>query len=253
VEEIISRRNPLCVHVKKLGVSRGYREEHRQFLCDGLKLLEEAVNCGAEVEIVLTASGIPFPLPKNTRVCSVERDLIDSLSQLKSAQDILFVCKMPQESGGCICSKGRHILLDSIQDPGNLGAIIRSANAFEINSVILTGECADPYNPKTVRASMGSIFRQRICSMSLTGLSELKNEHGVRLIGASSDSRSRSITELSPGDCIIAIGNEGSGLSEEILALCDDMIMIPVSRQCESLNAAVAASIIMWEAFGKGR
>ena len=246
MEKITSRKNPLCIHMKKLGASRSYQEQCGEFLCDGMKLLEEAVMHGVEIKAVLTASQVPFPLPVETRVYSVPRDLIDSLSPLKNAQDTLFTCKIPEKDAGFDAAAGTHILLDGVQDPGNVGTIIRTANAFGIRSVILTDGCADSYNPKTLRASMGAVFRHRICRMSVPELVRLR-ESGVRFIGAALDGRD--IRDISLKDAVIAIGSEGRGLSEDVLALCTERVTIPMSQECESLNAAAAAAIIMWEIF----
>ena len=246
MERIASRRNPLCVHIKKLGASRGYRESCGQFLCDGQKLLEEAVMCGVEIEAVLTSSHLPFPLPVNTKAYYAERGLIDSLSPLKNAQDTLFTCKTPTPKLR-MEAPGTHVLLDSVQDPGNVGTIIRTANAFGIMNVILTDGCADPYNPKTIRASMGAIFRQSIHRPTVPELSGLKNS-GLKFIGATLEKNCRKVSEVDYKDTIIVIGSEGRGISEGILALCNERISIPIAPGCESLNAAIAAAIIMWEA-----
>lgn len=251
MEKLTSRRNPLAVHIKKLGAERSYRLECREFLCDGEKLLEEAVNCGAEITTVLTASHIQFPLPVDSRVYYTTRDIIDSISPLKNAQKMLFTCKMPPP-GGFAHSDGTNILLDGIQDPGNLGMIIRTAEAFQIGAVILTGSCVDVYNPKTVRATMGAIFRQKIYGIDISGLKKLKSM-GAVIIGAASGKNQMSIHELRRRDAIIAIGSEGHGLSGEVLSICDEIFTIPVAPECDSLNAAAAASIIMWELCGKLR
>ena len=246
MEKITSRRNPLCIHLKKLGSSCGYRRSCGQFLCDGIKLLEEAVIFGAEICTVLTTSDISFPLSIDTVVYQTDRGIIDSLSPLKNAQDVLFVCKIPN-STMYPKSSGIKILLDSVADPGNVGAIIRTANAFGISGVILTGECADPYNPKSVRASMGAIFRQSIINMNITGLTKMFND-GQKFIGSSVDADCRSIHDVNISDAIIVIGNEGRGISTDVLLLCSEKLRIPISPNCESLNAAIAAAIIMWEA-----
>ena len=238
----------MAVHMKKLGASRAYREECGEFLCDGVKLLEDAVRSGINITAVLIASPYPYPFPLSagTRVFRTDRVLIDSLSPLKNAQGILFSCKIPTERG-LPDPAGTHILLDGVQDPGNVGAIIRTANAFGIDSVLLTGGCADPYNPKTVRASMGAIFRQKTISLDLSELSEIR-AGGTLIIGAGLWEDSHDIREACLGGSIIAIGSEGSGISKEILALCGARISIPIASDCESLNAAVAAAIIIWEA-----
>ena len=246
MEKITSRRNPICVHIKKLGSNSGYRKSCGQFLCDGVKLLEEAVLFGAEISIVLTAVDITFPLSVDTMVYYTDRGIIDSLSPLKNAQDMLFVCKIPVNTI-YPASSGAGILLDSVADPGNVGAIIRTANAFTISSVILTGVCADPYNPKSIRASMGAIFKQNICNMNINELSVMFND-GQKFIGAAIGTECKSILEIDISDAITVIGNEGHGISAEVLSLCSDKLRIPISPECESLNAAVAAAIIMWEA-----
>ena len=254
MEKITSRKNPCAVHMKKLGSSRAYREESGEFLCDGIKLLEDAINSGAEITAVLTASHISFPVALDTRVYHADQMLIDYISPLKNAQDTLFACKFPptkndgySEFQTSSSELSTQILLDGMQDPGNVGAIIRTANAFGINCVILTGGCADPYNPKAIRASMGAVFRQRIHSMSLSELTELKIG-GVRFTGAALQEGCRNILDVNLGGAIVAIGSEGRGLSEELLALCDEKITIPIAPECESLNAAIAAAIIIWQA-----
>ena len=252
MEKITSRRNPLCVHIKKLGADRGYRDSCGQFLCDGIKLLEEAVTYGAEIIAVLTASNVPFPLPVDAKVYRADRSIISSLSPLKNAQDTLFTCSVPKDNTDTDTQAYAHvtqILLDGVQDPGNVGTIIRTANAFAIGCVLLTSGCADPYNPKTIRASMGAVFRQRVRRMDLSGLKGLK-AGGARFVGAAT-SAGEGCIDLSCAaleGAIIAIGSEGRGLSESVLMLCDETVTIPIAPECESLNAAVAAAIIMWEA-----
>ena len=246
MEKLTSRRNPLCLHIKKLGASRSYRESCGEFLCDGIKLLEEAAMCGADIVAVLTSSDLPFPLPVDTRAYHAESAIIDSLSPMKNAQNTLFTCKIPR-SGAQVIARGTHVLLDGVQDPGNVGAILRTANAFGICSVMLTGGCADPYNPKTIRASMGATFRQSIQHLSLSELSKIK-VGGKRFIGASTAKECRKVYDVDYKDAIIVIGSEGRGISNEIISLCSEKVTIPISRECESLNAAVAAAILLWEA-----
>ena len=246
MERVTSRRNPVIVHIKKLGASRRYREESKEYLCDGIKLLEEAINCGAEVTTVLTSGTIPIPLPLGTRVIFTDRAIIDSASPLTNAQDVLFVCRK-QDDDEYFDIAGTHLLLDGIKDPGNLGTIIRTANAFNISSIIMTNDCADAFNPKTIRATMGTIFRQRLHTMTVNKLSALRDT-GLTFIGAAISRESRDIRSTNLCGSIIAIGNESHGLSKEILNLCSAIVSIPISADCESLNAAVAAAIIMWEA-----
>jgi len=242
MERIAGRRNPLCVHFKKLGIDKAYRESCREFLCDGLKLLEDAENAGAEIVSVLTSSHLPFPLPVDTRVYMTDSGIINSISPLKNAQKVLFSCRMPRFTERDIIAG---VLLDGVQDPGNVGTIVRTANAFGIKDVLLTGSCADIYNPKTIRATMGAVFRQNIRYMTFSELCLLKDK-GIRFVGASLSDNSKDFRDISLRDCVIAIGSEGRGLSEQILTLCEEKVMIPICPMSDSLNAAVAAAILLW-------
>jgi len=233
--------------VKNLGKSKEYRYEHGEFLCDGLKLLEEAIKSGAQITGIFTTSQVRIKLPKETDVYLVDESIMDMLSPLKNPQDILFTCKIP-ESKNINFSTGTHILLDNVQDPGNVGAIIRSADAFGIDSILLTEACADPYNPKTIRASMGAVFRQKV---SYITIEELKNIN-LNIIGTGNSSEYTDIKSADFKNSVIVLGNEGQGISPALHSLCSEMITIPLTGESESLNVAVAASIIMWEA-GRGK
>ena len=246
VETITSRSNPVCVHIKKLGSDKSYRHKCGEFLCDGEKLLKEAIDSGAEVITVLTSKVLKFTLSAETQVYNVKNDLIDSLSPLKNPQGVLFTCNISDRSNTDF-STGTFILLDNIQDPGNVGTIIRTAGAFEIPGIIVTKGCADIYNPKTIRASMGAIFKQKIIYMDHDEIINIK-QTGLKLLGASNDTSSIDLTDIDLTDSIIIIGNEGQGISNRLLSHCDELIKIPISQKCESLNAATAASIIIWEA-----
>ncbi len=246
MNDIKSRKNPLIVHLKKLGADGDYRRDAGEFLCDGEKLLREAVDSGADIRAVLINGDKPAWLPEHIPLYSVGQDIIDAVSPLKNAQDIIFSCGIParedEETGA-----GDRIILEGIQDPGNVGTIIRTAGALNISAVILTGNCADPYHPKTVRATMGAIFRQRVIITDFAGIAALK-EKGIRLCGAALGDNCSDIREASLKNAAVVIGSEGRGLSPEMLALCGETIKIPMSPTSESLNAAAAAAIIMWEA-----
>ena len=140
------------------------------------------------------------------------------------------------------------IVLEGVQDPGNVGTVIRTANAFGMDAVILTGACADLYHPKTVRASMGAIFRQTVLEMDRAFLSPFLKEQGLPLYAAALDERAVDVREVSLRHAAVAVGSEGRGLSAELIAMSDQTVIIPMGPDSESLNAAVAAAVIMWEA-----
>lgn len=139
------------------------------------------------------------------------------------------------------------VVLENLQDPGNVGTVIRTANAFGIDAVILVGDCADLYNPKTVRASMGAIFRQRVIRLNVSELKALCLNEKLALYGAALSDTAQDIGEVSLLNAAVAIGSEGRGLSEDFLKLCDGQIIIPMKPCAESLNAAIAAAVVMWE------
>lgn len=249
MEKITSRRNSMLIHVKKLLSSRSYRLLHNEFVCEGAKLLGEALVSGVEIKYVLTEKPYAGELPEAVKVLLLGDGMLKSVSVLKAPHDLLFVCEFPNTPFADI-SAGTYILLDSIQDPGNLGTIIRTADAFSIDGVVLFGNCADIYNPKVIRASMGAVFRQKVFSVDINILRE---SHDLRLIGTCADNTATSVSDIDLRNSVIVLGNEGQGISEELRGICSEMVTIPISDKTESLNAATAASIIMWEARGKQR
>jgi RNA methyltransferase, TrmH family len=255
MQELKSRKNPLVVHLKKLGADGGYRRECAEFLCDGEKLLREAVVARAEIKTVFTSGGSLSWLPEHLPVYRVVQELIESVSPHKNPQSVLFSCAIPPYDpistlvgrGFPDAPRGTILILEGIQDPGNVGTILRTANAFGIGAVLLTGNCADPYHPKTVRATMGAIFRRRFYSTDMADIAALKSG-GYKLYGAALAPGARDIRDVPLQNAAVAVGSEGRGLSPELLAMCDEKLIIPMAPESESLNAAVAAAIVMWEA-----
>ena len=243
MQRLSSRKNPVVAHLRKLGADRAYRTECGEFLCDGEKLLREARKWNAEITAILWAGEQEEQVDCPAQYAA-DRELLDYVSPLKSAASVLFSVRMKQWEPA---APGKTLVLETIQDPGNLGTILRTANALEIDTVILTGACADLYNPKTIRAGMGAIFRQRCLSLERGELKRYLDENGLLLIGAALSEKSADIRKLDLRNAAVAIGSEGQGLSAELLAMCDRELIIPMSAQCESLNAAVAAAIVMWE------
>ena len=140
------------------------------------------------------------------------------------------------------------MVLDGVQDPGNVGTILRTADAFHADGVLLVNACADLYNPKTVRATMGAVFRCPVWSCGVEALRELLAASGLPLYGAALRADTVDARTVDYSRCAIAIGSEGKGLSPEVLAACGQTVLIPMSERCESLNAAIAASVLLWEA-----
>lgn len=161
MEHITSRQNPLMVRIKKLGQSRALRREEGVFVCEGPKLIEEALKWGASVETVLTAEGRTWPeeLSREARQVEVPDSLLRAVSSVETPQGLLAVCRTPALTPPDKLSGGRYLVLDGVQDPGNLGTIWRTADAFGADGLLLVNGCADPWSPKTIRATMGACFR----------------------------------------------------------------------------------------------
>lgn len=249
-ERITSRTNPLMTHIRKLASSRSYRRESGEYLGDGVKLLEEAVKWGAPLTtVVYTQDAVLPPLPAGLRLVEVPRDLMKSVSPMEAPQGALFLARLPEEALPGRLSGRRYLALEGVQDPGNVGTILRSADAFEADGLFLLAGCADLYNPKTVRASMGAVFRRPVWSCTLDQLRRLLSEAGLPLLGAALREDTVDVRSADLRRAAVLIGSEGRGLSREALAACDQTIRIPMSSRCESLNAAAAAAALLWEGY----
>ena len=245
-QRITSRKNPLLQQVKKLLSSRKAREEAGLFAADGVKLLGEAVRWYPGLDTVILSDGVHADVPESVRLFRVPEDVMASISPMESPQGALFLCRLPEKktyapTPGCL-------LLDGIQDPGNLGTILRTADALDIPVTLLEG-CADPYSPKTARATMGAVFRRDVYQCTADELCALLQKSNLPLYGTALRNDTVSLRDAELSRAAVAIGSEGRGLSAEILSKCEKTIKIPMSRRCESLNAAVAASVVLWEMY----
>lgn len=244
-EQISSRRNPQILRLRALAEDGAFRRAEGEYLCDGAKLLTEALEKGAALRCVVW-KGAPgeAALPESVRQLVVPPELFDYVSPMKNSPGPLFTLAIPPEPTG---EFQQAILLENVQDPGNVGTVIRTAAAMGVETVLLCGACADVYSPRTARATMGAIFRERILRCTPRQARELAERNGLRLYGAALSARAADIRTLPLRGAVVAVGSEGHGLSEELLSLCDGELIIPMTPGSESLNAAVAASIILWE------
>lgn len=227
-------------HIQSLD-DKKYRQEFQSFLIEGDKMILEALESKHNIlNIVATESWLNknfHLISKDIEITEVSNSEMCRVSHLKTPQNVLAILKLPAESN--VNFSGISLLLDQIQDPGNMGSIIRIADWFGLDGVLLHGACADPYNPKSVQASMGSILR--VCTETID-LSSLVKFEG-RILAATLKGQSvKSVPKLMKG--ILIIGNESKGISEEILAYSNEQISIEKIGQAESLNAAIAAGIL---------
>lgn len=249
-ETITSRQNPLMTHLRKLASSRSYRKKSGEYLCDGTKLLAEALKWGAEVKTAVFSEGVDIPpLPDGVRAVRVSEELMRSVSPMETPQGALFTVALPEVQLPETLSGKHYLVLDGVQDPGNVGTILRTADAFDCDGVFLVNACADLYNPKTARATMGAIFRREAYSVTAEELFALLRKSGVPLYGTALRDDTVPLAEADLARAAVAIGSEGRGLSQQVLDECAKTLKIPMNPRCESLNAAIAATVVLWEMY----
>ena len=270
-EIIRSRQNKNVVELCKLS-DRKARERAREFRFDGIKLLDEALKNGVTLRAVFLraskADQIVEELQKKHtkavfdklgRILVLADEIFDRISEEKSPEGVISIAKYIDKfqknvtiynSADFLEMKTeRIVLLEAVRDPSNIGAIIRSAAAIGVERLILSADCADIYNPRAVRASMGTLFNQQIDRVGdMAAVVRSFAENGRRVFAAALDERAAPLGsfEILRGDCVV-IGNEGHGLSREVIDACTHRVIIPMSGRAESFNAAVAASLLMWE------
>jgi TrmH family RNA methyltransferase len=249
MEVITSRQNSLLTKAVRLQTSKKFRRDQGVFVGDGTKLLEEALKwCPEAVQAVILREGVPCPqLPENVRAVQVSEQLMGQISQMEAPEGALFLVKLPQEPE-TVLHPGT-LVLDGIQDPGNVGTILRTADALDV-PVLLTEGCCDPYNPKTVRATMGAIFRNPPRSITRAALGEQCRKNQIPLLSAALSAEAKDLRQVELKKAVVVIGSEGRGVSQELLNMSTGQIIIPMHPRCESLNAAAAAAIVLWEMTG---
>ncbi len=268
-ETITSRQNPTVMLVAKLA-DRRHRDAEGLFRFDGKKLFLEALDADLPLTAVLlresTADAIlaaagDRALPVGCRAVLLCDTLFDRISEEKSPEGVICISKRLDKIHKIItinkwreempaANATRVLFLESVRDPGNLGTVVRSARAFGTDLLVLSADCADIYNPRVLRAAMGTLFHQRICITQ--DFVPVVREYGkhARVFAATLGDRSARLGEISlrAGDAVL-VGNEGHGLSREVIEAATDSIYIPMESGVESLNAGVAASVLLWELY----
>lgn len=243
-ERITSRKNPLMVQVRKLQTSRKQRLQDGLFVADGTKLLQEAITYFPGLETVILSDGVEARVPDHVRLVRVPGDVMESISPMQTPQGALFLCRLPEQIP--FRAERGMVLLDGIQDPGNLGTILRTADALDIKVALLEG-CADPYSHKVVRSSMGAVFRTQPVMTTWEEAKVACADAGISVGVTALSDTARDLRNAPVGKMAVVIGSEGQGVRQEILDSAREKLIIPMNSHCESLNAAVAATIVMWE------
>lgn len=241
---ITARKNAFLQQVRRLVSSRKEREETGLFVADGTKLLQEAVKFWPELDTVILSDGVEANVPDGVKIVRVPEDVMAYISPMETPQGALFLCRLPKKTE--FTPKPGMLLLDGIQDPGNLGTILRTADALDVPVALLEG-CADPYSHKVVRASMGAVFRVPPVKTTWQAAKLACGAADIPIGVTALSDRAKDLREADLKGMAVVIGSEGQGVRKEILDSADAELIIPMNPHCESLNAAVAATIVMWE------
>ena len=253
---ITSRKNQLIKDTSALLTSVSERESTMSYLAEGARLVEDAALSGVPILRLSFTPGaekkylfyLSPSIKEADEVYIVEDHVAALLSSTKSTQGVFAQCAF---GDNLLANKltGKLIVLENIQDPSNMGNMLRTAEALGIESVLLCGDCCDVTSPKVLRASMGAVYRMNFAKADAPAEArKLLDGEGYRLFGAVPSDKAEKITDVDfSGKVTVAIGNEGNGLTEEFKAVCDGLVTIPMAGRAESLNAATAAAIVMWE------
>ena len=241
MEVITSLENKKIKNLSRL-LMKKYRDEENMFLVEGEHLVEEAYKAGVLLEVVQTED---YSNSFNVNTTYVTYDVIKKLSNTQNPQRVIGVCrKLDEKEIG-----NKIVILEDLQDPGNLGTIIRSSVAFNVDTIVVSNNTVDIYNDKVLRSSEGMLFHINIIKRDIDGFIDELHEEGYLVYGTKVDGGTN-LKEVTKVEKIaIVMGNEGAGVKDNTLDKCDNYIYISMNNNCESLNVGVATSIIIYELF----
>ena len=255
MQVISSKDNELVKHIKKLK-DKKYRDESNEYIIEGVKLIEEAVKENVKIKKIIVCEDTTrtYEIPTNVMLeiakyeCIYVTDKIfTSITQVTNPQGIMAIIEKNTENTEIDYSQDIIVVLDDVQDPGNLGTILRTVDSIGLNQIIVSKDTADAFNPKVVRSTMGAIFRIKIIEVEdLKQMIKEMKKHHYKLMVTSLQTED-SIYDIDFNKKIIVIGNESNGVSQEIQDMADEKAKIPMLGKTESLNASVAAGIVMYE------
>lgn len=241
MEVITSLENKKIKNLSKLLLKK-YRDEEGKFLVEGEHLVEEALKAGVLLEVIKCEDYInDFDVPTTL----VTYDVIKKLSNTQNPQKVVGVCKKIEEKE----IGDKIVILEDLQDPGNLGTIIRSSVAFNVDTIVVSDKTVDVYNDKVLRSSEGMLFHINIVKRDINSFIDELHKNGYKVLGTKVDG-GKTLKDVQVGEKFaIIMGNEGAGVSSNVLDKCDEYLYIPMNSLCESLNVGVATSIILYELF----
>ena len=255
MQVISSKDNDLIKHIRKLK-DKKYRDENNEYIIEGIKLIEEAVKENAEIKKVIVCDDTTrtYEIPTNVMLeiakyecVYVTEKIFNMITQVTNPQGIMAIVKKNVTNSEIDYSQDIIVVLDGVQDPGNLGTILRTVDSVGLSQIIVSKETADAYNPKVVRSTMGAIFRVKIIeSEDLQETIKQMKKHHFKLMVTSLQTN-KSIYDMELNKRIIVIGNEANGVSKMLQDMSDEKVKIPMLGKTESLNASVATGIILYE------
>jgi len=260
MQVIRSRENPHAKQLNALLQHKKAREEFGLFVLEGARLCLDAVEAGLRPQSVLLTPealqknpGLEALIKASAQIVWLDESLADRISETTTTQGVFAVLPQPPPTEITLNPQGRYLLLHMVRDPGNLGGILRTAAALGVDAVFLCG-CAELYSPKALRASMGGVFRLPVAQTDdIQGQIKSLREAGIDVYAAALEYNAHPVSRLGqPGGKAIVIGNEGDGLPEGVVRECTGSVAIPMQGGTQSLNAAMAAGILLWEMM-KGR
>ena len=247
---ITSRENKIFKTAMALKTSKG-RSENKMFLIEGVRSVRDAIGKGVKISFLIIKEGTNLDFNYSCSEYTFAKKLFDEISETVTPQGVIAVCAMKKNTLNDIAMLGRNcvVMCECLQDPGNIGTVIRTAHAASCGGVILTKGCCDLYNPKIVRSTMSSMFSVPVVQNeeSEKAIAYFKEQGYIITAGALTETAVDFYDAELSGKHLIIIGNEGNGVKEETLALCDKALKIPMQSDAESLNAAVAGSIMIYE------
>lgn len=255
MQVITSKENEIIKNIKKLK-DKKYRDEQNKFIVEGIKMLQEAIDEKAIIDKIVVCEecvsdgtigqDLLYEIAKHDCIYTSKK-VFESITEVTNPQGILAVMQKENGEDNISYEEDVIVVLDGIQDPGNLGTILRTIDSVNLKQVILSETTADPYNPKVVRSTMGAIYRVNMIR-SKNIIETLKNikKHKYEIV-ATSLQTDKSIYDIDYKKKVIVIGNEANGVSKEVLDLANTKVKIPMLGKTESLNAAVATGIILYE------
>lgn len=255
MQKITSKENALIKHISKLKEKK-YRNEYGEFIVEGVKLVKEAIEEKAKIKNIIvseetTISGLVGRYLKNEleeiEYIEVTDNIFKLISDVEKPQGVLAVIEKNNKNQNIDFSQDLILALDDIQDPGNLGTIIRTADSIGLKQILVSKGTADSYNPKVIRSTMGAIFRINIieCENLLEKLEEVRKNNFEVVV--TSLGTNKSVYDLKLTKSAIVIGNEANGVSKKIIEMADENVIIPMFGKTESLNASVATGVILYE------